>query len=259
MAFFTVKMSLLRILTLLWYTMRDDVPADTSDSSGSAMKHVLVVEDEPNLLLLLTRLLAGQGYQVTGRSSGREALRAAAGAYDLMILDLMLPDMSGETVLHDVLAGNPNAKVLVLSSVTDLARRVGVLDHGAVDFLAKPFAGAELLARVRARIRQEDQNVAGSVQRYLTGAGLHLDLERHELMVNGRRIDLSQREFAVLAYLLRRTPAVCTRAELLSDVWGLGFDPGSNVIDVYMRRLRVKLTISRIETVRNVGYRLVAC
>ncbi|SDP46732.1 DNA-binding response regulator, OmpR family, contains REC and winged-helix (wHTH) domain [Nakamurella panacisegetis] len=224
------------------------------------MDHVLVVEDEPSLLLLLSRLLAGAGYQVTQASNGQSALRCSLRQqFDLVILDLMLPDLRGEDVLAELLGSRAETKVLVLSSVTDLSRRVGVLDHGAVDFLAKPFAGAELMARVRARIRHGSGDRTGSIRRYLTGAGLELDLERHELIIDGRRIDLSQREFALLAHLLHRTPAVCTRQELLSDVWGLSFDPGTNVVEVYMRRLRAKLTISRIETVRNVGYRLVAC
>ncbi|MET3805070.1 DNA-binding response OmpR family regulator [Nakamurella sp. UYEF19] len=224
------------------------------------MSHVLIVEDEPHLLLLVTRLLSAGGYQVSQAADGRSALKSGTSvAFDLIILDLMLPDMRGEDVLFELLGERPDTRILVLSSVTDLARRVGVLDHGAVDFMAKPFAGAELMARVRARIRGSDGERAGSIRRYLTGAGLELDLERHELIIDGRRIDLSQREFALLAHLLHRTPAVCTRQELLSDVWGMAFDPGTNVVDVYMRRLRAKLTMSRIETVRNVGYRLVAC
>ncbi|QNK79429.1 response regulator transcription factor [Nakamurella sp. PAMC28650] len=224
------------------------------------MNRVLIVEDEPNLLLLLTRLLTAEGYAVTPAPDGRSALQPGNSTeFDLVILDLMLPDMSGEDVLRELLVTRPEIKVLVLSSVTDLVRRVGVLDHGAVDFLAKPFANAELMARIRTRIRRPDHQGGNDLRRHLTGAGLQLDLERRELIINGRRIDLSQREFALLAHLLHRTPAVCTRQELLSEVWGLGFDPGSNVVDVCMRRLRAKLTISRIETVRNVGYRLVAC
>ena len=217
------------------------------------------MEDEPHLLLLVGRLLTAGGYEVSQAADGRTALKCGLSEpYDLIILDLMLPDMRGEDVLAELLGSRPDTKILVLSSVTDLARRVGVLDHGAVDFLAKPFAGAELMARVRARIRNVDKERVGPV-RYLTGAGLQLDLERHELIIDGRRVDLSQREFTLLAHLLHRTPAVCTRQELLSDVWGMAFDPGTNVVDVYMRRLRAKLTMSRIETVRNVGYRLVAC
>lgn len=221
-------------------------------------QRVLVIDDEPRLLLLLHRLLSAANYEVTTAATGSNGLvEATTGRYDLIVLDLMLPDLPGESVLQQLLAARPDSKVLVLSSVSDIARRVGVLDNGAIDFLAKPFAGAELLARVRARIKPETST--GGTSRFLIGAGLELDLETCELHIDGRRIELSQREFVLLSHLLRRTPAVCTRQELLASVWGMGFDPGSNVVDVYVRRLRSKLTINRIETVRNVGYRLVAC
>jgi DNA-binding response OmpR family regulator len=227
---------------------------------GEVVKQrVLVIDDEPRLLMLMQRLLSAANYEVTAASTGSKGLHeATTGRYDLVILDLMLPDLPGETVLEHLLAARPDAKVLVLSSVSDIARRVGVLDNGAVDFLAKPFAGAELLARVRARIKPVLLPTNGS-SRFLIGAGLELDVESCELHVDGKRIELSQREFVLLSHLLRRTPAVCTRQELLAKVWGMEFDPGSNVVDVYVRRLRTKLTTNRIETVRNVGYRLVAC
>ncbi len=227
---------------------------------GEALRQrVLVVDDEPRLLMLLERLLSAANYQVTAASTGSKGLREAkTGRYDLIILDLMLPDLSGETVLDQLLAARPESKVLVLSAVSDIARRVGVLDNGAVDFLSKPFAIAELVARVRARIKP-DLLPGSESSRFLIGAGLELDLESGELHIDGKRIELSQREFVLLSHLLRRTPAVCTRQELLTKVWGVGFDSGSNVVDVYVRRLRSKLTTNRIETVRNVGYRLVAC
>lgn len=226
---------------------------------GTAARRVLVVDDEPRLIILLERLLSTAKYQVTTASTGSKGLdEAKTGRYDLVILDLMLPDLPGESVLEQLLAARPDTKVLVLSSVSDIIRRVGVLNNGAVDFLSKPFAGAELLARVRARIKPEQLTTNGS-SRFLIGAGLELDVESCELHIDGKRIELSQREFVLLSHLLRRTPAVCTRQELLAKVWGLEFDPGSNVVDVYVRRLRSKLTGNRIETVRNVGYRLVAC
>ncbi len=117
-----------------------------------------------------------------------------------------------------------------------------------------------LLARVRARTRQSlGQSSSGSGTSRLIGTGLELDPRSHDLVIDGARIKLSQREFMLLAHLLDRTPEICTREELLSSVWGIAFDPGSNIVDVYVRRLRKKLTINRIGTVRNVGFRLVAC
>jgi DNA-binding response OmpR family regulator len=224
------------------------------------MAKILVVEDEPNLRVLLGRLLTDAGYQVQTAATGSLGLQAAlADPPDLVILDLMLPDLSGEEVIHVLLATRSATRILVLSSVTEVGRRVGVLDAGAIDFVAKPFTNGELLARVRARLRGDTPVMAGSVPRYLTGAGFQLDLQRRELLMGGERTELSQREFVLLAHLLHRRGEVCTRQELLSDVWGICFDPGTNVVDVYVRRLRSKLAANSIETVRNVGYRFVAC
>lgn len=224
------------------------------------MARVLVIEDEPNLRTLLGRLLRSAGYEVTEAATGASGLDAAvAGDHDLVVLDLMLPDVAGEHVLHALRADRPAARVMVLSSVTEVGRRVGVLDGGAVDFVAKPFTNAELLARVRARIRNEPTVAPARASRYLAGHGIQLDLRRRQLSMDGRRVELSQREFVLFAHLLHRKGQVCTRQELLADVWGVGFDPGTNVVDVCVRRLRAKITANSIETVRNVGYRLVAC
>jgi DNA-binding response OmpR family regulator len=224
------------------------------------MSRVLVIEDEPNLRLLLARLLGTAGFDVSEAASGLAGLNAAlAEDFDLVLLDLMLPDVAGEHILHVLLASRPSARVMVLSSVAEVGRRVGVLDAGAVDFVAKPFANAELLARMRTRLRDETELSPPKVPRYLAAAGIHLDLRRRELIVDGQRIALSQREFVLLAHLMHRTGQVCTRQELLADVWGVGFDPGTNVVDVCVRRLRRKLAANTIETVRNVGYRFVAC
>ena len=223
------------------------------------MEHILLIEDEPNLLLLLARFLRDAGYEVSQAANGADGLRQAMDSpCDLVILDLMLPDLSGEEILETLVRSRPNIPVLVLSSVTETARRVRVLDSGAIDFVAKPFAIAELLARLRTRLRPHTVDHPGPGN-CLRGFGLELDVELHELRLHGRRVCLSQREFLLLAHLLRRAPQTCTRQELWAEVWGMGFDPGSNVVDVYVRRLRSKLPDEQIETVRNVGYRLVAC
>lgn len=222
------------------------------------MDRMLLVEDEPNLLLLLARVMRGAGYEVFEASTGAEGVRLAGEIEpDIVLLDLMLPDLTGEAVLETLLERRPRLRVLVLSAVTDTGRRVRVLDGGAVDFVSKPFAIAELLARIRARSRTEPgDDVSG--QHRVRAFGLELDLELREVQVEGRRIHLSQREFLLLAHLLRHAPQACTRQELLAEVWGLEFDPGTNVLDVCVRRLRGKMQMERIETVRNVGYRLVA-
>ncbi|HEX2904056.1 MAG TPA: response regulator transcription factor [Jatrophihabitans sp.] len=225
------------------------------------MTHIVVIEDERSLRVLLGRLLSDAGYRVTTADSGSAGLNVLLSEHDvdMVILDLMLPDLSGEEVLHVLLAAKPEVRVLVLSSVHEVGRRVGILDAGAADFVAKPFVNAELLARIRTQLRSKEPATAAGTVRYLNGSGFQLDLQRRELVTATHRTLLPHREFVLLAHLLHRQGQVCTRQELLSDVWGMTFDPGTNVVDVYVRRLRAKLSANCIETVRNVGYRLVAC
>ncbi len=225
------------------------------------MHRILVVEDEPVLARLLVRILSGAGYAVTVAPTASEALTAIqAMDPDLILLDLVLPDGRGEDVLAELMRFRPASRVIVLSSMTQVATRVGVLEHGAVDFLAKPFANAELLARVKTRIRTPAPShaSASTAYRYLRGAGVEIDIEQRALMVDGRSVALTQREYVLLSYLVQRAPEACTRAELLERVWGTKFDAGTNVVDVCVRRLRWKLSTDKIETVRNVGYRLTA-
>jgi DNA-binding response OmpR family regulator len=227
------------------------------------MEQLLIVEDEDRLGRFIARALRGQGYEVDIARTGPEGLACAlAREYDLLLLDLMLPGMGGADVLKELLRHRPDQRVLVLSAIPDVDVRVQVLELGAVDFLPKPFAVAELTARVRTRLRIESVPVApvaaGNSENWLEAGGLRLDLRRHALIFLDRSISLSQREFLLLAHLMQRAGEVCSREELLADVWGYTFDPGSNVVDVYVRRLRSKLEVQRIETVRNVGYCLIA-
>ncbi|MDP9240533.1 MAG: response regulator transcription factor [Actinomycetota bacterium] len=226
------------------------------------MTRLLIVEDEDRLGRFIARALQGQGYQVDIAHTGPQGLASClARPYDLMLLDLMLPGLSGTEVLRELLRHRPDQRVLVLSAIPDIDVRVQVLELGAVDFLPKPFAIAELAARVRTRLRTEPAAAATEAvgpQQWLVAGGLRLDLHRHALRNGGRSISLSQREFLLLVHLMQRAGQVCSREELLADVWGYSFDPGSNVVDVYVRRLRSKLEAQRIETVRNVGYCLLA-
>ncbi|MGN5732465.1 response regulator transcription factor [Arthrobacter psychrochitiniphilus] len=219
------------------------------------MSRIVVVEDEPILARLLGRILSGAGHTVTVAGTVADALKTISTVDPhLIILDLVLPDGRGEDVLAELMQSRPASQVLVLSSMTQVATRVGVLEGGAVDFLAKPFANAELLARVHARIRTAAPPLA--VPRYLRRAGVEIDVQQRELVSDGRRISLTQREFVLLTHLLQRAPETCTRAELLERVWGTSYDTGTNVVDVCVRRLRSKLSQDQIETVRNVGYRI---
>jgi DNA-binding response OmpR family regulator len=202
--------------------------------------------------------LEAAGYVVTGVGTGAEALQKTMGRdYDLVLLDLNLPDVSGVHILRVVRAAKPGSRVLVLSSVTEVGARVEVLEGGAVDFVLKPFVTAELLARIR--LRMADDGAGGAAgERVPITRDICLDVHRRELLVDDTRVPLSQREFTLLTHLAKRRGKICTRQELLADVWGLGFDPGTNVVDVCVRRLRTKLAGNAIETVRNVGYRLAA-
>lgn len=223
------------------------------------MAHVVVIEDEQKLRELLVRLLTSAGYRVSAAATGSSGLRIAReNQHDLVLLDLMLPDLAGEEVLRLLLAANQDERVLVLSSVAEMGRRIGVLTAGASDFVAKPFVNGDLLARIRLRIRERSTPAATSPLVAIDREA-SLDLHRCELVVNDHRVSLSQREFTLLTHLLDRKGMACSRQELLAEVWGVGFDPGTNVVDVYVRRLRAKLAPKTIETVRNVGYRLVAC
>lgn len=222
------------------------------------MGEILIVEDDPGLRGLLGRLLEASGYRVTGAGTAGDALHFALSRdYDLILLDLNLPDLSGREVLRVVMTAKPASRVLVLSSVTEVSARLDVLENGAADFLLKPFVTAELLARIRLRVNGGAMAPATVSQLPVT-AQAWLDTNRRELVVAGSRVPLSHREFTLLTHLLARRGVTCSREELLADVWGIGFDPGTNVVDVYVRRLRKKLMADTIETVRNVGYRLAA-
>lgn len=219
------------------------------------MSRIVVVEDEPILARLLGRILSAAGHTVTVAGTAAVALNTIRTVDpQLILLDLVLPDGRGEDILAELMRSRPASRVLVLSSMTQVATRVGVLEGGAVDFLAKPFANAELLARVNARIRTVAAPEAD--QRYLRRAGIEIDVQQRELISDGHRVSLTQREYVLLTHLLLRAPETCTRAELLERVWGTSYDAGTNVVDVCVRRLRSKLSQDQIETVRNVGYRI---
>jgi two-component system OmpR family response regulator len=214
--------------------------------------HLLVVDDEPRIARFVSRALESQGHAVEIARTGEDALLMAADHdFALVILDLLLPGIDGHGVLRELLVLDSQARVLVLSAVGDVESRVLCLRAGAVDYLAKPFAVAELLARVDSRLAEAP---VPAPSRWLQVGTMRLDLQRRVLHDGDRSTALSQREFILLGHLMRRAGEVCTRDELLSDVWGFCFDPGSNVLEVYVGRLRAKIDRWHIETVRNVGY-----
>jgi len=216
------------------------------------MARILVVDDEPRICRFVSRVLERDGHAVTVAGTGSEAMRLVAeDDYALVVLDLILPGSSGLDVLRAILADQPGQRVLMLSAIGDVATKVECFPNGAVDYLAKPFAVAELVARVRVRV--SEPRVAG-FRRWLEVGAVSLDLQRRTATVDGRSIELSQREFVLLNHLMQRADQVCRREDLLADVWGYTFDTSSNVLDVYIRRLRTKLDPTCIETVRNAGY-----
>jgi DNA-binding response OmpR family regulator len=193
---------------------------------------------------------------VDAASDGIRGLELArTGRYELVVLDLLLPGRDGVSVLRDLMEARPEQRVLILSALSDVGSKVECLELGASDYLPKPFALAELVARIRARLRQP---AAGPDERVLRRGGVTLDLVRRVADAGGGEVVLSEREFLMLRNLMTRAGDVCTRQRLLEEVWGYGFDPGSNVVDVCVGRVRAKLGPEVIETVRGVGYRFAA-
>jgi DNA-binding response OmpR family regulator len=214
---------------------------------------LLVVEDEQRVASFLVKGLRANGYGVEWVSTGRDALRRAVDAdVCMVILDLGLPDLDGLEVLESLRKRGATVPVLVLSARGRVNDRVKGLDLGADDYLAKPFAFEELLARIRANLRPRADVSAG----VLRAGGISVDQVRHEATVGGRTFSLSAREFALLQAFVGHPSQVLSRQELLSMAWDMDFDPGTNLVDVYVGYLRRKLGEALIETVRGSGYRL---
>ena len=228
-------------------------PARRSRDDNSPERCILLIEDEPAISSLIARALSAAGYAVDRVESGMDGLRhAASGEYDLVLLDLVIPDLDGRVVLQRLLAANPEQAVVVLSCVADVTAKVECLDLGARDYLTKPFALDELIARVRVQLRSNSRMHAETI----TNGDLTLDLWRLQADNGHGRIPLTRLEFLLLRELLEHAGDSVPKGQLLSSVWGYDFDPGSNVVDVCVWRLRTKLGFELIETVRGEGYRL---
>ena len=218
------------------------------------MSRILIAEDEPRIAAFVEKGLRANGFATTVVADGRTALaRARAGEADLLVLDIGLPGMDGFAVLRALRAEKVSIPVIILTARDGVQDTVAGLEGGADDYMPKPFRFEELLARIRLRLAGS-RPVEATV---LTCGDLSLDLRTRRAGAGGRTVDLSAREFALAEAFLRHPGQVLSREQLLSNVWGYDFDPGSNVVDVYVRYLRRKLGAARIETVRGMGYRLV--
>jgi DNA-binding response OmpR family regulator len=219
---------------------------------------ILVVEDEPAIADFLRRGLQAEGYAVDCAHDGLEGeRRALSGEVDLVILDVMLPQRDGMDVLDTIRARKPALPVIMLTARGEVEDKVSALDSGANDYVTKPFSFDELAARVRAHLRSPEQGRATE----LSVAGIRLDFLTRRVERGGMPITLSAREFELLAYFMRHPGQVLSKQQILSAVWGYDFDPGTNVVEVYVGYLRRKLAAyggpAPIETLRSVGYRLV--
>ena len=219
------------------------------------MTTILIVEDERRIASFVAKGLRAAGFVPEVYSTGAEAVEAALqGRGALMLLDVGLPDIDGFEVLQQLRGQGSGMPVIMLTARTSVADRVAGLEGGADDYVPKPFSFEELLARVRLRLREEAPAAGGLT---LTRGPLVLDLKSRRARVGERWADLSAREFTLLETFMRNPGQVLSREQLLSAVWGIDFDGGSNVVDVYLSYLRQKTGKDRFETVRGMGYRLV--
>lgn len=217
---------------------------------------ILVIEDEPGIVDFLERGLTAQGFAVISAADGSSGLeRALTEDVDLVVLDMMLPELSGLDVLEKLHAAKPAVPVISLTALGEVDDRVAGLDAGAADYLTKPFSLSELAARIRAQLRMAAQ----MPQTDLAGGGIEVNLLTREVFRDGRLVRLSTTEFELLVYLMRNQGRVLSREQILRAVWGYDYDPGTNVVDVYVGYLRRKLTGPEngapISTIRSVGYR----
>ena len=220
------------------------------------MSRILIAEDEPRIAAFLEKGLRANGFTTSLANDGREAVeKALASQFDLLILDLGLPNQDGFQVLEQLRGQGEQIPIIILTARDDITDKVAGLEGGADDYVTKPFRFAELLARVRARLRSHAPTTVKE-EKMLKSGLIALDLYTRQVHVGETLIPLSTKEFQLLETFLRHPGQVLSREQLLDQVWGYDYDPGSNIVDVYVGYLRKKLGGDSIETVRGAGYRL---
>lgn len=217
------------------------------------MKRILIVEDEARIASFLEKGLKANGFTTTTAATGTDGLAfARSGEFDLVILDIGLPDIDGFSVLEELRGTDNRVPVVILTARDSVDDTVHGLEGGADDYVTKPFRFEELLARVKVRLRDDHTPEAT----LLKIGDAELDLRTRRIGVSGKTMELSAREFALAELFFRHPGQVLTREQILSHVWGYDYDPGSNIVDVYVGYLRKKLGDDLIKTVRGMGYRL---
>ncbi|HYH34491.1 MAG TPA: response regulator transcription factor [Nocardioides sp.] len=220
------------------------------------MARILIVEDEVRIASFLAKGLRAEGHSTTVADNGVDGLdHALSGDFDLMVLDIGLPRLDGFDVLDQLRSQGSRMPVIVLTARDSVTDTVSALEGGADDYMAKPFRFAELLARVKLRLRQAQTGEGLAGREALEAGGVRLDLRTRRATVAGKQHDLSAREFTLAEIFMLNAGQVLSREQLLDHVWGLDFDPGSNVVDVYVGYLRRKFGAEAISTVRGMGYR----
>jgi DNA-binding response OmpR family regulator len=241
----------------------DEKPLFSSLQAGlrsyhALVAHIVLIEDEPGIVDFVERGLSARGFSVQSAFNGERGLELAlADHVDLVVLDLMLPRLSGEEVLAGLVERRPGLPVIVMTAKGEVEDRVGGLNAGAVDYLVKPFALAELAARISAQLRTARQAPATTIR----SGGLEMDLLTREVHQDGELVRLTNTEFELLAYLVNNPGRTLTREQILRAVWGYEHDPATNIVDVYIGYLRRKLggagrRAAPIKTLRSLGYQL---
>lgn len=220
------------------------------------MSHILIVEDDPRIVAFLEKGLRAKGFTTTVASNGMEAVALALdNQFDLLILDLSLPNKDGLEVLEDLRQQGQTLPIIILTARDDIHDKVTGLEGGANDYVTKPFRFEELLARIRVQLRGSTGAMGEAVDTLQVGE-VSLNLRTRQATVNGCNVELPAREFTMAELFFRHPGQVFSREQLLDQVWGYNYNPGSNVVDVYVGYLRKKLGSDFIETVRGRGYRL---